>query len=170
MARGQLRIWSGSRHGGERRSSNSRLAAYQVDHGSVPKSLDELVGPYLHELPSDPYLGYPFRYFPNGMPLANLKWSGRSEQELAPSKSNSKRDKLIPQLFPKFAENAGLADIEPGVPGIWSSGPDLTASLETNSDGTQMMKYAFRTMEDYQAENWTVWRRGLWFPIPQQKH
>ncbi len=128
------------------------LQAYRLDHGSLPKSLDGLVGPYLHELPADPYLGFPFRYFPNGMPTANLKWSGQDEEE------NMRVWK------------AELADIKPGVAGIWSSGPDLTAEgSETVPDGTKEMKYAFRSMAAWQAENWTVWHRGLWFPIPEQK-
>lgn len=131
------------------------LVAYRIDHGSLPKSLDELVGPYLHELPADPYLGYPFRYFPNGMPAANLEWDRQSKKALAESR-------------PAFYET--LAQIKPGAAGIWSSGPDLIGDFsQANATIPQSVKYTFRELADYQTEYGTVWRRGLWFPIPEQK-
>jgi len=44
------------------------LAAWQIEHDSLPKELAELTGEYLSEVPLDPYSGEPFRYFPNGFP------------------------------------------------------------------------------------------------------
>ncbi len=49
------------------------LEAWKLQHGSLPKTLDELVGPCLDQLPNDPYTGKPFLYFPEGLP-ASLIW------------------------------------------------------------------------------------------------
>ena len=43
------------------------IEASKLQHGRMPKTLDELVGPYLKDLPHDPYTGEPFRYFPEGL-------------------------------------------------------------------------------------------------------
>ncbi len=44
------------------------LAGWYHDHGTLPESIDELVGPYFDELPLDPYTGKPFHYRPKGFP------------------------------------------------------------------------------------------------------
>jgi hypothetical protein len=49
------------------------LEAWKLQHGSLPKSLDQLVGPCLDKLPVDPYSGEPFRYFRNGLGIP-LGW------------------------------------------------------------------------------------------------
>jgi hypothetical protein len=44
------------------------LQAWRLEHGSLPQSMDQLVGPDLKELPVDPYSGNnPFRYFREGV-------------------------------------------------------------------------------------------------------
>jgi hypothetical protein len=43
------------------------LEAWKLRHGSLPKSLDELVGPCLDRLPVDPSTGKPFDYYPKGI-------------------------------------------------------------------------------------------------------
>jgi hypothetical protein len=50
------------------------LDAWKLQHGSLPKSLDQLVGPYLNRLPVDPYSGAPFRYFREGLGIP-LTWN-----------------------------------------------------------------------------------------------
>jgi hypothetical protein len=50
------------------------LEAWKLEHGSLPKKLDALVGPYFDRLPEDPFSGEPFRYFPDGLPVS-LRWS-----------------------------------------------------------------------------------------------
>lgn len=42
--------------------------AWKLEHGELPKSLDELVGPYLEELPTPWLAGTEYAYFPNGLP------------------------------------------------------------------------------------------------------
>jgi len=46
-------------------STRSRL-----EHGELPKTLDAVVGPYFERLPTDPTTARPFRYFPQGLPIA----------------------------------------------------------------------------------------------------
>lgn len=43
------------------------LAAWQAEHGELPPTLETLVGPYLDQLPLDPYTGKPFRYCREGL-------------------------------------------------------------------------------------------------------
>lgn len=45
------------------------LAAWQLDHASLPKTLDEMKREYLAEIPVDPYSGDSFVYFPKGVDL-----------------------------------------------------------------------------------------------------
>ncbi len=49
------------------------LEAWKLRHGSLPKKLDELVGPDLDRLPIDPYTGVPFRYVRDGVGIP-LRW------------------------------------------------------------------------------------------------
>ena len=49
------------------------LEAWKLRHGSLPKTLDELVGPDLDRLPIDPYTGAPFRYVRDGVGIP-LRW------------------------------------------------------------------------------------------------
>ena len=44
------------------------LEAWKLDHGGLPKSLEDLKGKYLDQLPVDPYTGGAFRYKPKGLP------------------------------------------------------------------------------------------------------
>ena len=45
------------------------LQAYRQQHGKLPERLEELVGPFLDRLPSDPISGQAFEYRPVGFPL-----------------------------------------------------------------------------------------------------
>jgi hypothetical protein len=44
------------------------LAAWKLEHGAYPDSLDVLVGEYFEKLPIDPYTGKPFHYLAKGRP------------------------------------------------------------------------------------------------------
>jgi hypothetical protein len=48
------------------------LEARRLEKGTLPESLDALVGPYLDRLPMDPATGKPFRYLPAGLPFPLL--------------------------------------------------------------------------------------------------
>jgi hypothetical protein len=61
------------------------LAAHKADHGSYPKSLDELVPPYLPKLPRDAFAAgeQMFRYEPNavgGYRLFSVGFNGKDER------------------------------------------------------------------------------------------
>ena len=43
------------------------LQAWKLEHGDYPKTLDELVGPYFEKLPTDPFSGESYQYFPEGV-------------------------------------------------------------------------------------------------------
>ncbi len=44
------------------------LAAWRLEHGELPDTLDPLVGTYLERMPLVPATGEPFRWFPQGIP------------------------------------------------------------------------------------------------------
>jgi hypothetical protein len=44
------------------------IQAYRREHGSLPKTLDQLVPDYLPRVPKDPFGGKPFRYLKSGVP------------------------------------------------------------------------------------------------------
>ncbi|MBN2473711.1 MAG: hypothetical protein JXB62_03835 [Pirellulales bacterium] len=56
------------------------IEAHQHEHDRLPERLDDLVGPDLDAVPIDPYSGYPFRYFPQGLPTA-VPWSEPSSRD-----------------------------------------------------------------------------------------
>jgi type II secretory pathway pseudopilin PulG len=52
------------------------IEAYRLEHGALPGTLDELVGPYLTQMPRDPYSGDNFRYYPQGIQRSfTNRWS-----------------------------------------------------------------------------------------------
>ena len=50
------------------------LEAWKLRHGSLPKTLDELIGSGLDRLPTDPYTGKSFLYFPEGV-TTSFPWN-----------------------------------------------------------------------------------------------
>ena len=132
------------------------IESYRLKHGALPKSLGELVGPYFREMPLDPYSGLEFRYFPAGLP----------QSAVSPLADGS--------IF--------IEPITPVVPCVWSTGSDLwvetvseesageshAAKSSTTHDGEKLV-YHFRSGRDRQLSRTTVWQRGLWFPIPEQR-
>jgi hypothetical protein len=76
------------------------VQAWRLEHGSVPKSLDVLVGPVLGALPLDPQTGKPFLWFPEG-PAVQLSvswWAGTvpAGTPLLKSASEGPREALMP--------------------------------------------------------------------------
>jgi ABC-type transport system involved in multi-copper enzyme maturation permease subunit len=54
------------------------LEARKIEHGELPKKLDELTPSYLDRLPADPYSAEQFQYFPQGLPIpiTSAPWDG----------------------------------------------------------------------------------------------
>ncbi len=134
------------------------LEAHRIEHGALPKSLDELVGPYLDALPLDPYSGLEFDYFPAGLP-----------QPATPLEAAELTEK---QLWPP------MSVVAPGKPCIWCSGPRLLAGMwqpygaseETAEKPKPVLYYGSRDYRDHADVllPYRAWRRGNWFPIPDQ--
>jgi hypothetical protein len=53
------------------------LLEWRWDHGTLPDSLDMLVGNYLEEIPIEPFFGRPFLYYPHGLDR-NIRWTDPS--------------------------------------------------------------------------------------------
>ena len=130
------------------------LEAWKLKHGSLPKSLDELVGSYLDRVPTDPYSGMPFRYFRDGMKIP-LHWS----QEL-----------LEWQMCPT------RGDIPSNKPFIWSTGTKVGIGYPVSDDVLEQY-YLRRDWPDvngrirpsgiHKADSeFEIWQAGWPFPIP----
>jgi hypothetical protein len=44
------------------------LAGWEIEHGELPKRLEDLAGTFFEQVPLDPFTGRPFQYFPEGQP------------------------------------------------------------------------------------------------------
>ncbi len=130
------------------------LQAWKLKHGSLPKSLDELVGPYLDDVSIDPYSYGPFRYFRDGLKIP-LHWSQ-----------------------PLFGWSARFAedDIPANEPFIWSAGPKISVQTPTTKDDIfsqylvrSYWPYAtprFRSWSHKANSEYNIWEEGWPFPIP----
>jgi hypothetical protein len=135
------------------------LEAHRIEHGALPKSLDELVGPYLGVLPLDPYSGLEFDYFPAGLP-----------QPATPLEAAELTEK---HLWPR------MSVVIPGKPCIWCTGPHLLArkwqpqgeSEDTLEKPKPVVYYESRDYWDHSHVllPYRAWSRGYWFPIPDQR-
>jgi hypothetical protein len=131
------------------------LQAWKLKHGSLPKSLDELVGPYLDRLPTDPYSHIPFRYFRDGVKIP-LHW----EQPLW-----------------GWPVMAAQGTVSPNEAFIWSAGPRISVQTP-NANGDILSQYLIRPKWPYgdrrARNNWPhtansefdIWESGWPFPIP----
>ena len=59
------------------------LVAWQMEHGELPTSLSQLVGPYFEQLPLDPNTGGEYHYFPKGV-QTELRWRNDGDPENLP--------------------------------------------------------------------------------------
>ncbi len=126
------------------------LEAWRLQHGSLPKSLDELVGPFLDRLPVDPYSGEPFRYVRDGLQIP-LNWR---------------------QPLWSWPQSVAGGTIPAGTPFIWSTGSNVRQAFEAAKRKDIVDKYELRS-GGYQDDRWRwpnseydVWEAGWPFPIP----
>ena len=131
----------------ERRATMLILAleAYRLDHGNLPKSLNELAGKYFEDVPHDPYSGLEFQYFPEGLPK--------------------------PQTPTEGAEFVNWRPIDFGVPGIWSTGSQLVLGRQfLGPDEKTVVGYDIRrrtSSSDVPLPFYPAFNEGIWFPIPE---
>jgi hypothetical protein len=114
------------------------LQAWKIEHGELPNTLDELVGPYLDRLPVDPYSAEPFRYFPAGVPIP----------------LNLDPHAVKPEIF------------EAGTPFIWSAGPEVKVSNRDEPPPDRYLIRASGGKWREPTSEYDVWQSGRLFPLP----
>jgi hypothetical protein len=149
----------------ERASRNAALLsmaiqAWKLEHGALPKTLDELKGSYFAELPKDPFNGRDFRYFPEGSPIA---LGGAASHERLWIHGESPYFK--PDVY--FPENK---------PFLWSTGPWVNDKGPPSNEDvalSPLQRYGIslnRSWGPYYGRSPTseaeIWSNGLIFPLP----
>jgi hypothetical protein len=115
------------------------LEGWKVEHGELPGTLDDLVGPYLDRLPVNPCSGEPFRYFAEGLPMP-LKWTDRYQL---------------------------TKEIEAGRPFVWSTGSQVRISRPDEDDVvSRYWIYDCRSRLHEPTSEHDVWQSGWLFPLP----
>jgi hypothetical protein len=134
------------------------IEAYKLQHGRLPKTLDELVGPYLREIPHDPYTGEPFRYFAEGVPEP-LQESLRCFPWRVPGSL----------IEPSAAEaQARALEVEARKPFVWSAGERvrLAGSEYRDFRRYEIRRWDGRTVWYWPQRDFDVWQAGWVFPVP----
>jgi hypothetical protein len=131
-------------------------------------------------VPLDPYSGEEFRYFPHGVPDLPKRPDvirQPTADAAAPADATDGIDLSLTYAAGEWQRKSIVA----GVPGIWSTGPDLVGKqIEEqtyNPETTELEKstphlyywlrwpgYGQNTLPNYEA-----WGKGIWFPIPERK-
>ncbi|NLF08692.1 MAG: hypothetical protein GX594_12050 [Pirellulaceae bacterium] len=133
----------------ERRAVQIILAmeAWKLQHGSLPKTLDELVDTCLDRLPNDPYTGKPFLYFPEGVPTAFT-------------------------YYQSFGGLGSDVEIPAGKPFIWSAGKGVRPREIPAGAAEEPIVERYLLMNDGR-DGWRkplteteLWSAGRPFPIP----
>ena len=118
------------------------LAAWKLEHGELPESLDALVGPYLDALPIDPYAGEPFRYFPKGLPAPITRDTGTPER---------RETEIV---------------VEAGRPFVWSVGPAVVVDRRRKDPRDRYVYDSDRRHRLRAHTEQEVWQWGRVFPVP----
>ena len=139
------------------------LEAWKLEHGSLPKSLDQLVGPCLDRLPVDPYSGQPFHYFRDGLKMS-FSWS----------------QPMLAGLSWAYDPEVSRGTIAAGGPFVWSTGEKIYYDASAK-DGSPAQYQFYNDMDEHlvygqvinpgRTFRWTnsmfeVWASGWPFPIP----
>jgi hypothetical protein len=165
------------------------LQAYRLEHGELPDSLEKLArgphnnwkppaigtkgGAFFNTVLLDPYSGEPFRYFPRGLP----EFPKQSDVLSANPDWTSEFDSTLSNIAQAWQQKSIVA----GMPGIWSTGPDLIGKwvdeqmydpdTMENVKSTPHLYYWSRWPGGEQGSlpNYAAWPKGIWFPIPERK-
>jgi len=130
-----------------RRAAQLLLAiqAWKREHGRLPEQLDVLVGPYFEQLPTDPYSGRSFRYFPDGQPIPITYCDPTSY--------------FVPNV-------AASQTVEAGQPFLWSTG----VGVQILGASEELIGLYRITMPDGRSRRPTaehdIWPHGWLFPLP----
>jgi hypothetical protein len=128
----------------ERRSAliQMALAAWQIEHESLPQSLEKLQGSYLRTVPLDPFSGGHFVYFPKGF------------------------EKSVSDFVPS-TDLATANMLESGKPFFWSTGAEV--SVVKPGETSPTAKYKLQRGNRYPGSAQQVWAAGRIFQIPQPR-
>ena len=126
------------------------LRAWEFEHGELPDTLDQLVGPYLDRLPVDPCSGEPFKYFPEGVPIPLRFWRSSS-----------------------LASRLGLRHgtvLQPDTPFVWSTGLHVYVSEPTKQRvqdryGIRLRYDEYSQRRHHARTEHEVWQWGEVSPI-----
>lgn len=138
------------------------LAAWQLEHGSLPQELGELKGEYLAETPLDPYSGEPFVYFPEGLSQRVTRYVGLKGLEEWIGKKAVETERVGLVTSSPFQSRTA---VEGGEPFFWSTGPGISVGRPVNTSPTS--KYQVRRGYQHPALPEDIWAFGYAFPIPQ---
>lgn len=120
------------------------LVAWQLEHDSLPQSLQELKGEYFKNVPLDPYSGEPFVYFPDGINQRLSNWSFMT------------------------GEGGRVTDNSPF---FWSTGPGISV-VQRGEGISPTVKYQLRPSEREIERATTpqqVWSAGQFILIPHPR-
>ena len=121
------------------------LQAFRLEHGRLPELLDELVGPYLDEVPIDPCSGEPFHYFADGLPIPLTRASGDVSYK--------------PELE---------VMVEADRPFIWSAGTGVNVRHGGSKFRNRCrIKYANQNDWVDPVSEYIIWQHGRPFPLPE---
>jgi hypothetical protein len=135
------------------------VAAWRLEHGRLPDSLEELVGTELQSMPVDPFTGLSFQYLPDG---AGAAVPNRNAQAL--------------DLWTEDDESKDT--IAAGTPLLWSAGSDVkylrrSNSLTISGEPDTQFSHAEFTFKPAHARSahWItneheLWSLGWCFPVP----
>ncbi len=128
----------------ERRSAliQMALSAWQIEHESLPQSLEKLQGSYLRIVPLDPFSGGHFVYFPKGF------------------------EKSVSDFVPS-TDLATANMLESGKPFFWSTGAEVSVVKPGETSPTS--KYKLQPGNRYPGSAQQVWAAGRIFQIPQPR-
>jgi hypothetical protein len=142
------------------------IEAHRLEHGELPQSLAELVGPYFDALPLDPYSGQEFRYFSAGLPFPESTLEAAELSE----------DRYWPPMSQR------MSDVVAGKPCIWCTSSRLKANTWTvgelpdesreNAEPPKQVVYYTSRENPYSSAPLPpniAWREGYWFPIPDER-
>lgn len=115
------------------------LAAWKLERGELPRSLDELVGRNLDRIPLDPHTAEPFRYFPDGVPIP-FYWHGQ-------------KSPADPRLEAKQ-------------PFLWATGTDVFVQYSESTPRERCLIRQGRDDWRSPTSEYDVWESGWIYPVP----
>jgi hypothetical protein len=132
------------------------LEAWKLKHGSLPMTLDALVGHGLDRLPADPYSGEPFQYFRDGLKI--------------PLYRNQPQWITMPGRLMDF----GRGEMAVNVPFLWALGNRVQVrDACTDGTGKVVQTYEIYTNIRDSMDEWRnpestydLWQSGWAFPVP----